>query len=298
MQIQLVAAEVANITNAAGEQVRATRDTVTEVTDAQWEAMDDDLKTMFIAHPDPDDIDGDGAIDNIEAEFLIELPDTATNGFVVKVAGDDTLYGKGQAFMVLEEGAGDATDQGRTGSVLFRVDAKGGVGVTGGVHIAAGLRKPMPANTAALWIDPSQNVTPLVIHNPTVAEDASWTSPFMQIVDVRNANRNIFKITNVGAISTYGNVVVAEADAAGMVTVGAVFGLPGIGFGTAVDAILVRTAAGIISVFDAFEFTEKAAPAAPAVNKVRLFSQDNGAGKTQLCARFNTGAVAVLATQP
>jgi len=39
-------------------------------------------------------------------------------------------------------------------------------------------------------------------------------------------------------------------------------------------------------------------PAAPAANKARLFLRDNGSGKTQLCVRFATGAVVVLATQP
>lgn len=44
--------------------------------------------------------------------------------------------------------------------------------------------------------------------------------------------------------------------------------------------------------------TEQTAPAAPAANQVTLFARDNGAGKTQLCARFNTGAIQVIATEP
>ena len=39
-------------------------------------------------------------------------------------------------------------------------------------------------------------------------------------------------------------------------------------------------------------------PPAPGVDGARLFLRDNGSGKTQLCVRFNTGAVQVLATQP
>ena len=47
------------------------------------------------------------------------------------------------------------------------------------------------------------------------------------------------------------------------------------------------------------ELTEIAAdPVAPAVNAARWYTKDNGAGKTQLCVRFNTGAVQVLATEP
>ena len=47
-----------------------------------------------------------------------------------------------------------------------------------------------------------------------------------------------------------------------------------------------------------YELSEISAPAAPLTNRARLFVRDNGAGKTQLCVRFNTGAIKVLATQP
>lgn len=46
------------------------------------------------------------------------------------------------------------------------------------------------------------------------------------------------------------------------------------------------------------EMPEISAPSAPAANKGRLFMRDNGSGKSQLCVRFNSGAVQVLATQP
>lgn len=43
---------------------------------------------------------------------------------------------------------------------------------------------------------------------------------------------------------------------------------------------------------------EIADPAAPAANTGILYFRDNGAGKTQLVARFPTGAVQVIATEP
>jgi hypothetical protein len=43
---------------------------------------------------------------------------------------------------------------------------------------------------------------------------------------------------------------------------------------------------------------EVAAPAAPSANGYVIFAQDNGSGKTQLCARFATGASQCFATQP
>ena len=47
-----------------------------------------------------------------------------------------------------------------------------------------------------------------------------------------------------------------------------------------------------------YELSEIGTPAAPAPNRARLFVKDNGAGKTQLCVRFHTGAVKVLVTEP
>lgn len=48
----------------------------------------------------------------------------------------------------------------------------------------------------------------------------------------------------------------------------------------------------------AISFTEISDPAAGAVNTGRLYVRDNGAGKSQLCVVFNTGAVQVIATEP
>lgn len=47
-----------------------------------------------------------------------------------------------------------------------------------------------------------------------------------------------------------------------------------------------------------YELQEIADPAAPAANQARLFVRDNGASKSQLCVRFASGAVQVIATEP
>jgi hypothetical protein len=39
-------------------------------------------------------------------------------------------------------------------------------------------------------------------------------------------------------------------------------------------------------------------PSNPPANEARLFARDNGTGKTQLCVRFPTGVVQVIATEP
>lgn len=53
-----------------------------------------------------------------------------------------------------------------------------------------------------------------------------------------------------------------------------------------------------VDIGDFIQLTEETAPAAPAINKVRIYAQDNGAGKTQLMAKFATGAAQQLAIQP
>lgn len=49
---------------------------------------------------------------------------------------------------------------------------------------------------------------------------------------------------------------------------------------------------------DRLLYTERADPAAPAANQAVVYARDDGGGKTQLCVRFATGAVQVLATEP
>jgi hypothetical protein len=46
-----------------------------------------------------------------------------------------------------------------------------------------------------------------------------------------------------------------------------------------------------------YEAGETSTPAAPLANRARIFLRDNGSGLTQLCVRFHTGSVKVLATQ-
>lgn len=48
----------------------------------------------------------------------------------------------------------------------------------------------------------------------------------------------------------------------------------------------------------ALQLTEMTAPAAPATNSVRIYAEDNGAGKTRLMALFATGAAQQIAIEP
>jgi hypothetical protein len=46
------------------------------------------------------------------------------------------------------------------------------------------------------------------------------------------------------------------------------------------------------------QLSEMTAPAAPAANDVRIYAEDDGAGKTRLMARFATGAAVQIAIEP
>jgi hypothetical protein len=60
-----------------------------------------------------------------------------------------------------------------------------------------------------------------------------------------------------------------------------------------------RWATNIIAFDTTLDLLEQAVdPSAPSANRGRLYLRDNGSGKTQLCVRFNTGAIQVLATEP
>jgi len=71
--------------------------------------------------------------------------------------------------------------------------------------------------------------------------------------------------------------------------------------GTGTDDVpVVISPAGTaqVEVGNGVQFTEMTAPSAPAANKVILFAQDNGAGKTQLMALFPSGASQQVAIEP
>jgi len=75
--------------------------------------------------------------------------------------------------------------------------------------------------------------------------------------------------------------------------------------GNTVDTRLTRVAAGIVGVRAgsstagaALGMVEQTAPSAPSANGCYIYAQDNGAGKTQLMALFNSGAAQQIAIEP
>jgi len=113
-------------------------------------------------------------------------------------------------------------------------------------------------------------------------------------------------IEATGAVNTAGSLIAGAAS--GITTAGYLGSWVSgrIGFsgtatllpGTVLDTYISRSAGGILAITDAAELTEMVAPAAPAANKVRIYSEDNGSGKTRLMARFATGAAVQIAIEP
>lgn len=71
------------------------------------------------------------------------------------------------------------------------------------------------------------------------------------------------------------------------------------------DSGIARSAAAVVAICDgtttgagALELREMTAPSAPSANRVRLYAEDNGSGKTRIMARFNTGAAVQIAIEP
>jgi hypothetical protein len=62
--------------------------------------------------------------------------------------------------------------------------------------------------------------------------------------------------------------------------------------------ITVGVSASAITCEGYLQMPEQTAPAAPAADRVRIYAEDNGSGKTRLMARFATGAAVQIAIEP
>lgn len=93
-------------------------------------------------------------------------------------------------------------------------------------------------------------------------------------------------------------ITVIPGSAGGQSRIGTIAGFAAVALGSAEDTYIARLNAGVVQVGTCFDIPEMAEPAAPAANMVRFFGKDNGSGKTQLMAKFNTGSAVQVAIQP
>jgi hypothetical protein len=100
-----------------------------------------------------------------------------------------------------------------------------------------------------------------------------------------------------------GTAVKAESGDTAILASGGLYGVMALtGSGVALYARGLDGHAGVfqgpMSLEGYQDIGERADPGAPASDFARLFARDDGTGKTQLCVRFPTGAVQVIATEP
>jgi len=71
-----------------------------------------------------------------------------------------------------------------------------------------------------------------------------------------------------------------------------------IGNGSGSTTLRASASGGVVVATTFQQFDEVTAPSSPATNKVRIYAEDNGSGKTRLMALFPTGAAVQIAIEP
>jgi hypothetical protein len=119
------------------------------------------------------------------------------------------------------------------------------------------------------------------------------------VADVNTASTGAVLFGSRGSIR-----FTADGKAQLLDTAGTAFDMLILGPATSAGAALKRTGTGLAlrtgndDGAGFLEAAERTEPDAPAANGARLFAQDNGGGKTQLCVRFASGASQCFATEP
>lgn len=229
-----------------------------------------------------------GREDEISSRVLIRPSDDTDNAVVVKIpqtSWGTGAYGTGQAFMLLREdytgtpqGGGTATEPDR--NVIFRVDRNGGIGTAGGIHVATGLRlNGRTAPNGGIWVQNYVDAHGIILQ-------AANTAPVGSFAQCLLSDGTVMLDLKAPAGAAGGLIYNTTA------TFGHVFQWGG---------VTHLTLTALQAAFDVgLSLLELGGPGtvgnAPA-NRGFLYLEDNGAGKTQLCVRFNTGARIVLATE-
>lgn len=133
------------------------------------------------------------------------------------------------------------------------------------------------------------------------AQGSGGGAPTLAQVLAAGANGNGVEITNVGGLDVdslnfnsaqiYSSAGLALEAAAGTAQITAAGASPIVLKTTNVTRWTIPSGGGLLG-------PEMADPSAPAADNGILYFRDNGSGKTQLVARFPTGAVQVIATEP
>jgi parallel beta-helix repeat protein len=114
-----------------------------------------------------------------------------------------------------------------------------------------------------------------------------------KFIHMDDTTRDAFVVDNQGSGSAHTYALYDRATNSGLVHHGNMFAS-----GTSGVYNILSTNAGEFAIAGGVLLAEMAEPAAPSTNQARFYVKDNGSGKSQLCVRFPTGAVQVIATEP
>lgn len=184
------------------------------------------------------------AVENLMSGIIVKAPTAAWGGLA---AGGSPDYGKGQ-FISFHRFLAGSTDPNNT--LMFRVDKTGGLGLTGGVHIATGLRQDVGyTTTQAVWINPSLDLVDIVMTGV-----AAKIQPFL--LATNSVGGVLFKVLNNGAIQSSADIA-ARFGLSTQIGLGDVAGFPGIQFGNDSTTFIGRgSIAGRLKVTDYIDATK------------------------------------------
>lgn len=135
--------------------------------------------------------------------------------------------------------------------------------------------------------------------NTTTAEALNVSVAFQGGAGTVGTTRGIH-VQDVGGTRVTTEAIAIEVDGLGAITGGGIVAALRSGVASGTNRWFLYNSSTAPSNFGAsyLQFTEMTAPAAGAADQTRLFTQDNGAGKTQLMAIFSSGAAQQIAIQP
>ena len=233
---------------------------------------------------------------------------SAVHGHTATAANDGSAFGAGSVATANSTVAGrNATTTGTRSAVFGRA-------ATGATDCAA-FGASSTAATGGAAFGYLANAGPSSVSAGPSATTATWSSA---IAIGPSANVTAAFGLAAGAAATAGSSSIAfgrGSAAAGLEALAAgrnssASATNAIAFGTgsvcaqiasiALGSTTTATAASQLAIGSRhIELIERTAdPTAPAADAVRWYARDNGSGKTQLCARFATGAIQVIATEP
>lgn len=169
--------------------------------------------------------------------------------------------------------------------------------------------------TGAVSIDDDDGVATFTVNSKTAASVGVSNGDEAHI-DFEQAGTRFWRINSGSFLGVAQVLAIEDAVNSNRALVGFTSGAAGSAFTQLLDKLVVKrgtsgqsanlqewkdhndTLLAAVTPSGAVRLVEQSEPAAPAANSVVLYAQDNGAGKTQLMAKFSSGAAQQVAIQP